>query len=130
VGKSKAMAEVCFCMVGGCFFSFCGANNRIIYDVVVDMNDLADSIKRLRETLPFTEVVLSKSTEIRDVALSQELALAIQTINQLVELVAEMQGHIKGLCAINKAAGYEKINTEARVMITKADALLTKLGEV
>lgn len=45
---------------------------------------------------------------------------AMQTINALVDLVGEMRGHLVGLCAVNKAAGYEEINKDARGSLAKS----------
>lgn len=100
--------------------------------------DLADSIKRLRENLPMAVAVIEKS-----VVISEEIALATKTINQLVELVAEMRAafehyQIKFKEEYIDSGKYANCPENllladyhlAQDTLTKADALLTKLGEV
>ena len=54
------------------------------------MKELADSIKRLRNSVDFWSKAKGITTEATNAALADDAKEAIQTINQLVELVAEM----------------------------------------
>ena len=98
--------------------------------------DLADSIKRLREKFnPTTATEVLERTAILACCMPE----AIQTINQLVELVAEIAINLRDIKHETIAGIDGEItlvdsahHTIRRVnqTLTKADALLTKLGEV
>lgn len=76
------------------------------------MNTLSDSIKRLRE--------LYVRSGGNSMLTSHQFKDALQTISQLVELVAEIRDTLVG-------ASYGGWNTDNDKVITKADALLSGL---
>ena len=96
------------------------------------MQELADSIKRLRSI----DDVLESNTVglmVRDAIRASNHPEAIQTINQLVELVAEMREsldewrHDRPWELLERFA--DKSRDKADSTLTKADALLSGLKE-